>query len=708
VIVFLLLLLSALAPARTAFAAPDTPAAADSAAAPARDSLAVPDSARAADDAPRTAARDSMPAPVLTLPEVRVDREHVARDARATQPTGFTSDLRAGDTGHALETVVELLGRAAGVRVQQYGGLGSFATVSLRGAPASQLSVYLDGVPLTSASGSVVDLSSLPATAIDHIEIYRGVAPIALGPPTPGGAIDIITLPSHALSRLAVTRGSFGTWQGAATAGVRRGGWSALGHAGWQASRGDFGYRDDNGTPFNAADDADATRVNARFDARSALATVRGPLPGGATIVLRQSLVRRDQGVPGLGAVPAQHTRLATDRALGSATIERPRGAIAPAVSVEGAVDRGRTRFRDALAELGAGRTDTDDHTGSEQLRVIATTPPLARTTLELSGLARREHARLHDAASGRPDPPRSARTTRGASVLLAAEPWRGVLLRAGRRWDRETDALRWTTSLGQAGRSDVARTLDAPQLGARVRLPGVAALGVTLKANWSRSQRAPEFVELFGNEGSVRGNPALTPERSENWDAGGGVVLGPARGVRATVEYAHWEQHARDLIVYAKNSASSVRALNVSRARLRGEELSARIGLPYGAGVTGWCTWQGTLDQGAVPAWRGRALPQRPERHAAVEASWSGAHVDVAGDLEYLGGDWLDRANRQRAPSRTFAGLTLGVRPRRGTRVALEVKNLGDTRASDVAGFPLPGRSIFVTCEWGAAPRLP
>ncbi len=93
--------------------------------------------------------------PVLTLPEVRVVEERPALDARHRQPTGFVSDVRAGDTGHAFETVAELLSRTAAVRIQQYGGLGSFATVSLRGAAASQLAVYLDGVPLNSAAGSV-------------------------------------------------------------------------------------------------------------------------------------------------------------------------------------------------------------------------------------------------------------------------------------------------------------------------------------------------------------------------------------------------------------------------------------------------------------------------------------------------------------------------------------------------------------------------
>ena len=62
------------------------------------------------------------------------------------------------------------------MRVVQYGGLGAFSTVSLRGAPAGQVAVYLDGVPLTSAAHGVVNLADLPVTAIERIEVYRGLS----------------------------------------------------------------------------------------------------------------------------------------------------------------------------------------------------------------------------------------------------------------------------------------------------------------------------------------------------------------------------------------------------------------------------------------------------------------------------------------------------------------------------------------------------
>jgi outer membrane receptor protein involved in Fe transport len=74
-----------------------------------------------------------------------------------------------------------------------------------------------------------------------------------------------------------------------------------------------------------------------------------------------------------------------------------------------------------------------------------------------------------------------------------------------------------------------------------------------------------------------------------------------------------------------------------------------------------------------------------------------------LGGEVEYLGDDYLDRANRQLAPSRTFTGASVAWRFMPALRATFEGRNLGDVHATDVAGFPLPGRSMFVSCQLGA-----
>ncbi len=641
-----------------------------------------------------SAARDT----VLVLPEVRVERERPRMDARRRLPTGFVSDLSTGVAGRALETLADVLGQTTSARIVQYGGLGAFSTVSLRGAPAGEVAVFVDGSPVSSAAGSEVNLSDLPATAVERIEVYRGSSPLGFGAGAPGGAINLVTLDSRQRLDARVARGSFDTWEGRATAGMRRGRIAGLIHAGYQGSDGDFPYFDDNGTPFNAADDSTSLRVNNRFDALTGLASLSVEPRNGLRITAREDLFRKAQGVPGLGATPARHARWRFLRSLSQLEVASDARRALPALRLSGTLSRERSRAQDRTSELGLGRHDTDDRFAGEALALGLAWPRVLRVfSLEATGALREERAALHDAADGFPDPPESERATRGAMLALRLRPLGDrLVIHAARRWDRLADRLR---SLGVAGslkRTDLTRELNAPQLGAWLAGP----LGLELKANWARAQRAPDFMELFGNQGSVLGNPALQPEHGENWDAGARWSRAAA-GFAGTLEWAHFESRPEDLILYVRNSQSSVRAANVSRAEIEGEEFSLELRAPAGLSATGALTLQNALDRGNVPAWRGKRLPQRLEREASGRLDFRRERFRAGAEVLYLGDNYLDRYNKQRAPSRTLIGASLSVVPwGSAPRFTLECKNLGDRRATDVAGFPLPGRSVFVSLE--------
>jgi iron complex outermembrane receptor protein len=198
-----------------------------------------------------------------------------------------------------------------------------------------------------------------------------------------------------------------------------------------------------------------------------------------------------------------------------------------------------------------------------------------------------------------------------------------------------------------------------------------------------------------------VTGNPTLRPERGDNRDLG--VSWSIASAAReAWFEWAYFDSHATDLILYWSNSPNTTRADNVSSARIRGEELSVRL-RPFAAlAVSGSATWQSAIDTGPVSAWRGRRLPQRPGRQAYGRVDLTRAALRAAADLQYLGDDYRDRYNtpRERVASRTLVGASLSAALRGAARVVVEGKNLGDRRVSDVAGYPLPGRSVFVSLE--------
>src|SRR5262249_54713611 len=156
-----------------------------------------------------------------------------------------------------------------------------------------QVAVFLDGLPLTSAGHTVVSLGDLPASAIQSIEVYRGLSPLGLGMAAPGGAINLVTASAPRRAALRLARGALGTWEARGGAGGAHGTLSGALLAGYQASRGDFRYRDDNGTPFNPDDDSLSTRRNDRFESTTLLANLAWRPGGGWRVAGREDLFRK-------------------------------------------------------------------------------------------------------------------------------------------------------------------------------------------------------------------------------------------------------------------------------------------------------------------------------------------------------------------------------------------------------------------------------
>jgi outer membrane cobalamin receptor len=91
------------------------------------------------------------------------------------------------------ETTAELVNKAIGTTFNSYGALGSLQNVQIRGIGSSKVSVYLDGAPLSTAYQGTVDLSSIPVSIIDHIEIIKSGTGNLGKANAIGGMVNIIT-----------------------------------------------------------------------------------------------------------------------------------------------------------------------------------------------------------------------------------------------------------------------------------------------------------------------------------------------------------------------------------------------------------------------------------------------------------------------------------------------------------------------------------
>ncbi len=92
-------------------------------------------------------------------------------------------------------TVAELLEYTAGARVLSTGSRGGATTIQLRGGDPNFVLVLLDGVPLndpTDIEGGAVNLSNLPVSSVQRIEVARGPLSYFYGSTALSGIVNIV------------------------------------------------------------------------------------------------------------------------------------------------------------------------------------------------------------------------------------------------------------------------------------------------------------------------------------------------------------------------------------------------------------------------------------------------------------------------------------------------------------------------------------
>lgn len=632
-------------------------------------------------------------APATVLDTVRVIAPRPGEAERLLRAPGFSSSISTR-SGSMAGGIAEAVGRAPGIHVTSSGGPGAFATISIRGSSAQQVSFYLDGVPLRWSEFGALNLNDLPFESLDRIEVHRAHLPLELGSGGPGGAVNLVSDTAAGTSgRLHVASGSYGERWESAGGSLRAGGWSAHASLTHTAYRGDFRYRDDLGTGLNPGDDSIAVRRNNSLERwRGSVLLSRGRLGAGLYGFTA------DQGLPGLGYSQALRTRYSASgqaahlfwRAVGAAEDAR--------LSAETFLTRGATHFTDPVGEMRVGFVESRSVDQSAGLRIVGARP--FRAGFQLGALLQQSVERW---APEFLIPRRAARGANRASGVLRVELERlegRARLSAGARAEWWSDH---GASIDRLGRP----TASLPgSVESRILPHGSASVeiarGLWIKGGGGAYLRLPTMSERFGIEGSQVGSAGLRPERGADADLGASFRMGRA-GRLVEAEAARFWRRSTDLIVLEPNSSRTAIPQNVGRAVTSGTELHARGSLgPLHADAS--ATWLRSVDDTGNPYLRGNQLPNRPEREVRAELAVDLGVATPALRVAHLGSNWLDRAHSPGSllASRTLWALDLDA-PLESAGLLLHITfdNLTGRRRSDLDGYPLPGRSVLVGLTW-------
>ena len=650
---------------------------------------------------PDSAVITSLPDSVYTLPAIVVRADRLTRQEELDLLPGTATVIELDDLQSRIASTAEVLERVPGLHVRNYGSLGSYSTVSIRGSTSQQVTVYLDGVPLTRAGLGVVNLADLPFAALDRVEVYRGSAPSTLPGAGLGGAINLVTQrPDGARgeSTVLLGGGSFDTQRIGFTHRIGAGSWDALVVADRWASHGDFRFYNDNCTWENSDDDRIETRANNVVEHNEVLAQIAHPLARKGTLRLSNQWVSREAGVPGIDCDQALQSHAGVDYNITSLECRTPRFAADHlTATVTLSHDWRRDTFVDRAGEIGLGLQDNRDVSRIWGARALVEANAGSRTTTVVDACLQRESFEQWQWLAPTAEGPTHDR--------LQQEFGLEERLRLGSRLGIHL-GMRWTTVRSEIAtdRRNPTAPLPAGSLLSTYREPRAGVRwdvghGVQARASAGKYHRMPGFLELFGDAGSFRGNSRLEAETGVNRDIG---LQWEPRHERMLLrlEATHFDHEVENLISFLR-AADTYKAVNIGRAKVRGEEFVwswSDAGAARRWSLQGNYTHLRTTDTSTDISWYvGKELPLQPEHQFFQRVALRARGCELGYEFDHLGDNFLDRWNSSPVPRRELHTVDLKF-GWRALALHTGVRNVTDERVADVAKFPLPGRSFFAT----------
>lgn len=582
------------------------------------------------------------------------------RDVVTTTEVVTREDIERSGASDLASVLIE----QAGIELQ--GGHPAGSGVMLQGLGSERVLVLLDGQPVAGRISGVFDISRIPTTMVERVEVVKGPQSTLYGTEAMGGVINVITRTPemHAAgvvgASMAATAGSQAQRDGSAGLTFGRGTLSSA----FNVSRRNIGT-----TPGVASGDGALSR---RLDAAGKLRWAPDSARSVEASIL--ALDERQQWRSGARYNFADNDQWSA-RLGGSWSHGRHRIAPTMYASVFDHRLRGGSEPRPIAGD-----------TGQRQLQRIYQGELLYNGRFGASGA----HA-LDAGVQLRRDETESANVPGGLRSLVTLEPFAQAELAAG-------SALSLAPGI-RVSRNSQWGTHVTPRLALRYRTTD----RLTIRASAGEGYRAPDFKELymdFLNDAvgyAVHGNPGLRPESSRNVTAGA-EWAGARTYVRGQLYWNHFRDFIETRLISGAGELPTYQYANVADGSTRGIEIEA------GASVAG-LRLEGSYDGLATRDDNtGASLLGRPGHAAratlgitlayALRTSLSGiftGRAPVQRDRSGAVTSWRD--SFLRADLRVARSLPGGL------ELSVGADNLFDRQPDNWAGFT--GRHVYTALSW-------
>jgi vitamin B12 transporter len=579
----------------------------------------------------------------FALDEVVVTGAFTALSPQPLARTGATVDLLEGEALEAAPTfaLADTLATLPGVSSSSNGGLGTNATLRIRGLDSSYIAVRIDGIDVTdpASTQTAFNFGGLTRAGLGRVEVIKGSQSALYGSEAIAGVVDIVTARSEELGfsgRLDVEAGSFETYSG--TLGITQ-----------RSERGQLSFNLDrtitDGISTRAGDDEDD-------GFQQTFATLTGDFDVSETVTLGFSALWRDAEL--------EIDRSATDNSGITYAIQRGGRVFAR-------VDAFGFDHELSYAVFASDREDpggfTREFEGDRRQLSYVGTGDIGSTTLSF-GADWTEETIATDSVSGE-----------DTTVAVFGE---AVL--------RPTGTLDVALSL----RHDDSDDFGGETTG-RLAAAWQATPDTTVRAVAGTGFRAPSLFERF----SAFGDPDLEAEESLSLELGVERRFGDDSVVKATAFYTEIDNLIRfDPGATACGAGFGCYAQVEGTTRTRGLELTGRHALAQGrAALFGAYTYtDAETEAGRLPRVPRHDLVLGIEGEIADRLT---GRFDVRHVADVVPSEFAPADNK--VGDYTLANLGLAYALSDSVSASLRVENLFDADYETAGGFNQPGRAAYV-----------
>ncbi|MFC1670402.1 TonB-dependent receptor [Spirochaetota bacterium] len=635
------------------------------------------------------------------------DKENVRTgDVYKGDATGFVSEITKDSFQDKIESISDVLEREAGIQIKRSGGLGSFTSVTMRGASNKQVLIYIDGVLVNDASGGQFDLSTISLSDVESIEVYRGLVPLNFSRSSIGGIINVRTKRAKGLLNAVVSAGygSFNTIKATGFINHKPGKFDYVMNLDYLSSDNNFKFLYNNGTEYNSQDDEWVKRKNNRFHQENLLTKLGYDFTKKIRLEISNQFFNKKQGLPALDNGKYSPSKAYLDTMRDILTLSIGINDVGPlnfnTLNKVSYFHKNEV-FDDSLGEIGLGVNNQKKEYITEiyGYNFFLEWPTIYNVLSIIFDFQRQEFDSKD--LLGEEDYGTSSRNSYTVgiedTVYLFKE---SLIIRPALRYHFIHDNMENVEDLGTE--ITEGRKLSKGFLSPQVGLKYCPFKWINLKTNLARYVREPSLFELYGDRGFFLDNPELKEERGINFDVGFEINIERKKKILRRISFngAYFLSNVDDIITYVYDSRGVGRAVNISKSEIMGIESGFVVDIMKYISFSFNYTWQNAVNKSEIDAFNGKKLPGKFDHslYGKIEGKyrWFKLYLETS----YDNGMFYDTANLYSANNRL--DFNIGVSAKLwDLTLTFEAKNIGNSQYEDFHRYPLPGRSFYVTLKY-------